>query len=39
MVIYSGGPIIMTQIENEYGNYGYTDYVRDKVNFNFLSFF
>ena len=21
----------MTQIENEYGNYGYTDYPRDKV--------
>ena len=29
--VYTGGPIIMTQIENEFGNYGYTDYVRDKV--------
>ena len=27
----SGGPIIMTQIENEFGNYGYGDHPRDKV--------
>ena len=26
-----GGPIIMTQIENEFGNYGYGDHPRDKV--------
>ncbi len=26
-----GGPIIMVQIENEYGNYGYSDYPRDKA--------
>ena len=26
----SGGPIIMTQIENEFGNYGYGDHPRDK---------
>ena len=24
------GPIIMTQIENEFGNYGYGDHPRDK---------
>ena len=25
-----GGPIIMVQIENEYGNFGYGNYPRDK---------
>jgi hypothetical protein len=28
---FRGGPIIMVQIENEYGNYGYSDYPRDKA--------
>ena len=28
---FRGGPIIMVQIENEYGNYGYIDYPRDKA--------
>jgi len=31
-----GGPIIMTQIENEYGNYGYGDHPRDKEHLKFL---
>ena len=33
-----GGPIIMTQIENEFGNYGYGDHPRDKVSIFCLSF-
>jgi len=28
----SGGPIIMTQVENEYGHFGYDDGVRDTVH-------
>jgi len=31
-----GGPIIMTQIENEFGNYGYGDHPRDKAHLSFL---
>jgi len=31
-----GGPIIMTQIENEFGNYGYGDHPRDKEHLRFL---
>jgi len=31
-----GGPIIMAQIENEYGNYGYGDHPRDKEHLRFL---
>merc|ERR1712179_320183 len=31
-----GGPIIMTQIENEYGNSGYGDHPRDKDHLRFL---
>jgi len=31
-----GGPIIMVQIENEYGNYGYGDHPRDKAHLKFL---
>jgi hypothetical protein len=31
-----GGPIIMVQIENEYGNYGYSDYPRDKAGISTL---
>ena len=31
-----GGPIIMTQIENEFGNYGYGDHPRDKQHLRFL---
>ena len=31
-----GGPIIMTQIENEYGNSGYGDHPRDKEHLRFL---
>ena len=30
-----GGPIIMTQIENEFGNYGYGDHPRDKQHLRF----
>jgi len=30
------GPIIMTQIENEFGNYGYGDHPRDKEHLRFL---
>lgn len=32
----NGGPIIMTQIENEFGNYGYGDHPRDKQHLSFL---
>jgi len=32
----NGGPIIMTQIENEFGNYGYGDHPRDKQHLKFL---
>jgi len=32
----SGGPIIMTQIENEFGNFGYGDHPRDKQHLKFL---
>jgi len=32
----TGGPLIMTQIENEYGNYGYGDHPRDKQHLKFL---
>jgi len=32
----SGGPIIMTQIENEYGNFGYGDHPRDKAHLKFI---
>ena len=28
----TAGPIIMTQIENEFGNYGYGDHPRDKAH-------
>lgn len=31
-----GGPIIMTQIENEFGNFGYSDYPRDKEHLRFI---
>jgi len=31
-----GGPLIMTQIENEFGNYGYGDHPRDKEHLKFL---
>merc|ERR1719402_1786228 len=31
-----GGPIIMVQIENEFGNYGYEDHPRDKAHLTFL---
>jgi len=31
-----GGPIIMAQIENEYGNFGYGDHPRDKQHLKFL---
>lgn len=32
----SGGPIIMTQIENEFGNYGYGDHPRDLQHLKFI---
>ena len=34
----TAGPIIMTQIENEFGNYGYGDHPRDKVSIFCMSF-
>ena len=32
----NGGPIIMTQIENEFGNYGYGDHPRDKQHLRYF---